>query len=679
MRNNKLLRAISYILIPILVGIILVACLYTMAKGNIYYVGVRFEDQYMRMLQSISRTLIYYDEKDAPNHIDNETKIWQTGNVYSSVNIDTYYYLIKYKNKAITNIPSYRVSSMTIEELKNFIHNVKGNKFDIVNGKITSDELDVNLDNYANDFIFSYYHTEVAKTDDNDTKISEVVNGTTSIEQFEIYSTYQKASKIDNQDYFINSVLNVISNYEDIMYVLVPISAVLIMILVVFLFISIGHTKGKDQIDTNDLDRIPLEILLLVGISAIFMILMVIMAFSNSNNYSKMFISTVITAYFVVYIIVAIILTTLIKRTKANILAETTIIGKIASLIQKLINKGKNVLSLFVSSMKSTRRLIFYTVMYLIIMLLVFAIFIEEKQLGVIADIGITIYVFYLIVKRANCFDRIEKQLKNIYEGNTEEKLDVESFTNEFKDTANYINDISNGFENAVEEGIKSERLKTELITNVSHDIKTPLTSIINYVDLIKQENIDNEKVKEYIEILEGKSHRLKRLTEDLVEASKASSGNVKLTLEKINVVELIKQTTGEFEDKFKQNNLEAIINAPEEEINIEADSRYMYRVIENLFSNISKYAASNTRIYIDVITDENIVKIWIKNISAQKLNISTDELMQRFVRGDKSRTTEGSGLGLSISKSLTELQNGKFEIQIDGDLFKVELEFERI
>lgn len=280
-------------------------------------------------------------------------------------------------------------------------------------------------------------------------------------------------------------------------------------------------------------------------------------------------------------------------------------------------------------------------------------------------------------MKRINGFKKIEEQLRKIYEGENKEKLLEENFTKEFKDVIGYINDISNGFENAVEQGIKSERLKTELITNVSHDIKTPLTSIINYADLIKSENIENEKVKEYVEILLAKSHRLKRLTEDLVEASKVSSGNVKLSLERLNLIELINQTTGEFEDKFNEKKLDIITTKPKDDIFIEADSRYMYRIIENVFSNISKYALDGSRVYIDIIKNEQKVKIQIKNISTEKLNISEEELMQRFVRGDKSRTTEGSGLGLSISKSLAELQKGKFDIKIDGDLFKVELEFD--
>ena len=235
-----------------------------------------------------------------------------------------------------------------------------------------------------------------------------------------------------------------------------------------------------------------------------------------------------------------------------------------------------------------------------------------------------------------------------------------------------YINDIAGGFSNAIEEGLRSERLKTELITNVSHDIKTPLTSIINYVDLLKKEEIQDEKVKEYITILDKKSQRLKKLTEDLVEASKVSSGNVKLQLEEIKLKELINQSIGEFRDRFEEKNLQIETNMPEEEVKIEADNRYLYRVIENLFSNVTKYALENSRVYIDMKKEKGKIEISIKNISKEKLNISSEELMQRFVRGDKARYTEGSGLGLSIAKSLIELQGGDFAIYIDGDLFKV-------
>ena len=223
---------------------------------------------------------------------------------------------------------------------------------------------------------------------------------------------------------------------------------------------------------------------------------------------------------------------------------------------------------------------------------------------------------------------------------------------------------------------MEREHMLNSMLRSISHDLRTPLTSIINYVDLLKNEDIKDEKAKEYIDILENKSQRLKKLIEDLVEASKVSTGNVKLKLEKINIVELIKQATGEFEDKFESRGLNINIDSRETDIYILADSKYMYRIIENLFSNISKYALENSRVYIDIIKKSNQVYIEIKNISKEKLNISAEELMQRFVRGDKSRTTEGSGLGISIAQNLTEVQKGEFNLKLDGDLFKVELIF---
>ena len=238
---------------------------------------------------------------------------------------------------------------------------------------------------------------------------------------------------------------------------------------------------------------------------------------------------------------------------------------------------------------------------------------------------------------------------------------------------AKYINDIAGGFTNAIEQSLKSERLKTELITNVSHDIKTPLTSIINYVDLLKKEDINNAQIEQYIAVLDKKSQRLKKLIEDLVEASKVSSGNVKLNMEVINLKELLNQSIGEFEDKLEKKNLKIEMDLPNENVLIKADNRYLYRVIENVFSNISKYALEGSRVYIKLEKQKEEVYLEFKNISKDKLNISAEELMQRFVRGDKSRYTEGSGLGLSIAESLTELQGGKFKIDIDGDLFKVE------
>ena len=245
-----------------------------------------------------------------------------------------------------------------------------------------------------------------------------------------------------------------------------------------------------------------------------------------------------------------------------------------------------------------------------------------------------------------------------------------------FKEQGEQINHISDGMTHAIEERMKSERFKTELITNVSHDIKTPLTSIINYVDLLEKEELHNETAQEYLEVLERQSSRLKKLIEDLIEASKASTGNLPVHLERLEAGIFMTQTVGEFEEKTKAAGLDLVIEKPETPVYIMADSRHFWRVIDNLMNNICKYAQSGTRVYINLEVKEAQVSIIFRNTSKYPLNISSDELMERFVRGDASRNTEGSGLGLSIANSLMDLMGGTFRLYVDGDLFKVVLGF---
>ena len=238
------------------------------------------------------------------------------------------------------------------------------------------------------------------------------------------------------------------------------------------------------------------------------------------------------------------------------------------------------------------------------------------------------------------------------------------------------VNDLGDGLRHALQEQMKSERMKADLITNVSHDLKTPLTSIINYVDLLKREELHNEKANKYLEVLDQKSQRLKQLTEDLVEASRASSGNVVLDIRRIDVKELLMQTSGEFVERFEARGLQLVENFPQNPQYVDADGRRLWRIIENLFRTVEKYAMPHTRVYLDLINDGDRVAFSLKNISENPLNISPEELTERFTRGDESRSTEGSGLGLSIAKDLTEIQQGIFEIYLDGDLFKVTVSF---
>jgi signal transduction histidine kinase len=284
------------------------------------------------------------------------------------------------------------------------------------------------------------------------------------------------------------------------------------------------------------------------------------------------------------------------------------------------------------------------------------------------------LYHIFRIMKYATSVDEILKTTNRITEGELDAKVPVEKVSGNCLNLAESINSIGDGLNKAVEISTRDERMKAELITNVSHDIKTPLTSIINYVDLIKREHIEDEKVNSYIQVLDQKSQRLKQLIEDLVEASKASTGNIELECMNLNLVELLQQTIGEFDDKFISRNLRLVADIPSESCVIYADGRRSFRIIENLFQNAYKYAMPGTRIYLKLLERDGFAELTLKNISEAALNISPDELTERFVRGDSARTTEGSGLGLSIAKNLTELQGGSFEISIDGDLFRVVL-----
>lgn len=270
-------------------------------------------------------------------------------------------------------------------------------------------------------------------------------------------------------------------------------------------------------------------------------------------------------------------------------------------------------------------------------------------------------------------YDRLNIAAAAIANGDL--KTEIPADTGLFEPVAESLQKIQEGFGKAVEEEVKSQRMKTELITNVSHDLKTPLTAIITYVDLLKKEE-DPGKQKEYVEVLEKKSQRLKVLIEDLFEISKAGSGNVKLELMDVDVVNLFKQVKLELEDKIKKADLDFRCSYPEEKLTVRLDSQKTYRIFENLLVNIVKYAMPHTRVFIEILREDDQAVIRMKNISEQELNIQGQELTERFVRGDAARNTEGAGLGLAIVKSFVELQGGEFGIEIDGDLFKTQVRF---
>lgn len=283
------------------------------------------------------------------------------------------------------------------------------------------------------------------------------------------------------------------------------------------------------------------------------------------------------------------------------------------------------------------------------------------------------------ISRKAQEQSKIKEALELIADGKLDTKLDIRQFHGQEMEMAEAINRIQAGLKDTVEARIRDERMKAELITNVSHDIKTPLTSIVNYVELLRREELENENASKYIRIIGDKAQRLKNLTEDLVEVSKISSGNVQLEISKIDFLELIYQTGGEFNERFEQRNLTIVTKLPDTPVWVEADGRYLYRAIENLYTNAAKYALENTKVYVELFVEKKQVNFTIKNITKNHIDVSRSaylDLTERFVRGEKSRTTEGSGLGLSIAKSIANLMGGTLRIRVEGELFIAEVIF---
>ena len=303
----------------------------------------------------------------------------------------------------------------------------------------------------------------------------------------------------------------------------------------------------------------------------------------------------------------------------------------------------------------------------------------QERIIAGLILAGIILFdglVGVLLFKRSAEQVEIVEGINKIRDGEVEFKLATDNLHGASREMADAVNNIGEGIRKAVKTSMKDEQMKTDLITNVSHDIKTPLTSIINYVDLLKRLKIEQEPAKSYIGILDNKAQRLKQLTDDLVEASKISSGNIELNKEKLNLTELINQSLGEFSEKLEEQNLQVVLGNNSSPAFIYADSRRMWRVVENLFNNICKYAMEGTRVYVDMLAEDGRIGVSFKNISKQQMNISPEELTERFIRGDSSRSTEGSGLGLSIAQSLVQVQGGSFRIYLDGDLFKIMIDF---
>lgn len=461
------------------------------------------------------------------------------------------------------------------------------------------------------------------------------------------------------------------------------ISAVGLLIMIIWLTIVSGRTPEDEEIHLNRFDRVKTEIAaalvigLWIGCMAIFGLSLdsIAMDLTYGTGYASSELALNHPALWVCVCGMAVASCgwflvgwlSLVRRIKARTVWKD-------SAFRWLLIKSRKVWNWTVAYIPSMWKLCIVLGVFLITQWLMASGEGVLVLFGLAAEVLVVVYII-----RQECRKKeILKGVKKIAEGEVDHKISSEKMRGEEKEIAEYINKIGEGLDAAVEASLKNERLKTDLITNVSHDIKTPLTSIINYIDLLKRENFTDPKVQGYLDVLESKAQRLKTLTEDVVEASKVSSGNVNLQYMNIDLAEMIQQTSGEFSEKFEQRKLKEVLSLPEEPAIIRADGQRMWRVIENIYNNAAKYAMEGTRIYGDLKVKETTVVFTLKNISEQPLNISADELTERFIRGDISRSTEGSGLGLSIAKSITELMHGTFEIYLDGDLFRVTITMPR-
>lgn len=452
--------------------------------------------------------------------------------------------------------------------------------------------------------------------------------------------------------------------------------ALLAFAVFIFLMCAAGHRKGVKGIYLSFFDRIPFDALLATAALAESFLLAACVEITRGWYPDDLFINLVfVAAVCVVMLLVLLaVLYSFSARLKAGKWWRGTAIYTVLALICRLVSKGWSFTRRVFRAIRIEWRAALVAAGF--VLLLFFAVMLLVNH-----DTGLAALIFVILSLTAFCvsvlgawqFGKLRDAGERLAAGKLDYQVDTEKMYFDFKRHGENLNSIAAGMSLAVDQRMRSERLKTELITNVSHDIKTPLTSIVNYVDLLRKPHTE-EQERQYLDVLARQSDKLRRLTLDLVEASKASTGSLPTELAPTSADELINQAVAEYAERFRQCRLEPVISLPEKHITVLADGRHLWRVLDNLFNNAVKYAQPGTRVYIDAKRLDGEAVISVKNISRDRLNVSSEELMERFVRGDQSRHTEGSGLGLSIARSLTELMGGRFGIVVDGDLFKAEI-----
>lgn len=591
------------------------------------------------------------------------------------------------------------------KEVEEYINHLKSFYNDV---EYRTEKVKINLDDYSSDYEWRFWYGNIFNTQLTDFEeaielgeeegvpksiIKTDSNGNKYFEAYKLflktdfkmknsfYYGWKHGFSVRDEFYYIDWLGKTVLKNETKTVIVTLVSFFIGLLLYTYLVKTAGRKDEDGNFQLSLFDRTPLEFLLAL-LSAV--IIGIPFLIDYSDSFGDHFELAVIVVFLGVVLALAAMISlsiTISARIKSKTLFKSFLIYILISGFFKFI---KNLSKWFINLME---KLSFYGISFLYLAIvfgfdfLISMIFLsmgfnDEFEIFLYLFLKFCLYVFvaFIVVQ----MKKIQNGINEISTGNLEYKINTAYMLPPFKKIAQRLNEIGKGMDLAIDDKVKSERLKAELITNVSHDIKTPLTSIINYVDILKREGLGSPNASSYLEVIDRQSARLKKLTEDLVEASKANTGNINVIITDVNVNVLLAQAVGEYSEKFEAGDLEPVVTLSETEPIIKADGNLLWRIFDNLLSNICKYSKSGTRVYLETACVGDKVTMTFKNISNQSLNIPGDELMERFVRGDSSRNTEGSGLGLSIAKSFAVLQNADFRIDIDGDLFKSIISFDK-
>ena len=620
----------------------------------------RLEDAYKELFTLLDCIRAIQSDEQFNDYETSLASVFPSGGDYTegSTNL-TYLFADKETQTIYTNKKAYSSYAQLEQNLKEIS---EGNAYAIVRPELS--ECDTNVPGMKSNADLQVWNHTIKQSFDTEDFVYAVTVDTT----FPIEDTM--ASEKESFEKYANLMLPMIAG--------VILGSILWLMSMVWLTVVAGRKPEDEKLHLNHFDRWYTEIAagIVFGTWAVGTMGLAILILNSGigDMYAFLIALSVCGIYTMAWFLTGYL--SLVRRIKAGTLWKNSLIRKVLKWIGKCRGKLAGFVRSFSRNTAEKIKVLLVGGAFLFLQFLIIGCIFSGAGVFLLALMAVDVAAMIFAIRKADGLDLIMDGLKKISDGELQYKIKTDTLTGKQKVMAEYINNIGSGLDAAVENSLKKERMQTELITNVSHDLKTPLTSIINYVDLMKRENPTDPKVQEYLRVLDEKSQRLKVLTEDVVEASKASTGNIKLDMNDIDFIEMVQQVIGEFEEKFQEKNLTMMVHFTDEPSVIYADGQRMWRVLENVFGIVVKYAMEGTRVYAEISNQNKKVIFSLKNISAQPLNFSADELTERFIRGDVARNTEGSGLGLSIAKSLTELQGGEFKLHLDGDLFKVMITF---